>query len=201
MNRFSLAAMSPSVRKGVEQRPDEASVPAAKRRSGVTALLFLLLCLLWCLPAGAQNNTTAPQKEKKEEPEVVKKYKNAPQELVKGDKVPVMIVHNDTDSLGRRLIFTMRERLNTSDIFRLSGYNEKKLKIFISTQNEFKGRPGMSSIYAAAWAFSYGENLLSNFLESETGIIESQAMDAQAENLVARTYEIYSQYSYLFEEE
>ncbi len=171
------------------------------KRYCILKLALLLLLSLLCGSAVAQNNTTAPQKEKKEEPEVVKKYKNAPQELVRGDKVPVMIVHNDTDSLGRRLIFTMRERLNKSDLFRLSGYNEKKLKIFITTQNEFKGRPGLSSIYAAAWSFSYGENLLSNFLESETGVIESNALEAQAENLVARTYEIYSQYSYLFEEE
>lgn len=143
-----------------------------------------------------QNKTLAPK-----EIEFVKQYKNAPQEVKKKGRIPVMIVYKDKDSLGRRLIFTMRERFNISKIFRLSGYNEKKIKIVISTQEEFPARSGLSSIYSIVWTFSYEQDLLSNFLSNQVGIINSQNLEELAESLVAQTDKIYLQYSYLFEEE
>lgn len=135
-----------------------------------------------------------------EEVHMVKNVQDVPQEVIKEGKIPVMVVYEDMDSLGRRMVFTLRERLNSSDLFRLSGYKERKLKLFISSQEEFQGRPGLSSIYSLVWTYSYGEDVLSNYLEQQVGIIRSNALDELVETLVARTDEISMQYSYLFEE-
>ena len=115
--------------------------------------------------------------------------------------VPVQIRHENTDRVGRRLVFHIRERFSRSSLFRLSDKEEKKIILYVKSQKEFPGRPGVSSIYAATWAFSYGGDVLSNYLQSETGIAGTESLGDAAEEFVARTYEVYSRYSYLFEQE
>jgi hypothetical protein len=164
------------------------------------ALLMLLLCIFAVSgPVRGQQNETSPSEEK--DVEVVKKTQSAPQDLILTGKIPVMVVHKGMDSLGRRVVFNLRERFNSSELFRLSGYKEKKIKLIISSQEEFRDRPGLSSIYSMVWTYSYGEDVLSNYLQSEVGIISANAISDLAETLAARTDEIYYNYSYLFEEE
>ncbi len=168
-------------------------------RPALTALTILLLALLtWTGTALGQQNETASSQEK--EVEVVKKTQNAPEDLILTGKIPVMVVHKGMDSLGRRVVFNLRERFNGSDLFRLSGYKEKKIKLILSSQEEFRNRPGLSSIYSIVWTYSYGEDVLSNYLQSEVGIISANSISDLAETLAARTDEIYYNYSYLFEE-
>lgn len=133
--------------------------------------------------------------------EMLKDVQDVPQELQKGGKIPVMVVYQDMDSLGRRLVFNLRERFNKSGMFRLSGYKEKKIKLIIASQDEFKGRPGLSSIYSLVWAYSYAEDVLSTYLGNQVGVIEAGRLQEVAETIAARTDEIFMQYSYLFEEE
>lgn len=172
----------------------------AKKGKYLCCCLFLMSMIgAGWLQAVAQENRTVPQKNV----EQMKKSQKAPQELVKSDKVPVMVIYNNKgmDSLGRRLVFTMRERFNKSDLFRLSGYDEQKIRIVIRSQEEFEGRPGLSSVYSIVWNFSYGKDVLSSYLSSRVGFVAHDAIQDQAESLVARTDEIFTQYSYLFEEE
>ncbi len=171
--------------------------------SGRRKAYIIFICLIsvfygTCILA-QQNETKSVAPQKKEQ--LVKESKNVPQEVKKSQRIPVMVVYEDMDSLGRRLIFNLRERLNKSNLFRLSGYQEEKIKIVVESQNEFKGRPGLSSIYSIVWTFSYGENVLSNYLKSEVGLISSNSISDKAEALAARTDEIYRDYSYLFEDE
>ena len=168
-------------------------------RPALTGLTILLLCIFTAAgPVLGQQNETSPAQEK--EVEMVKKTQNAPQDLILTGKIPVMVVHEGMDSLGRRVVFNLRERFNASDLFRLSGYKEKKIKLIITSQEEFKDRPGLSSIYSIVWTYSYGEDVLSNFLQSEVGIISANSISDLAETLAARTDEIYYDYSYLFED-
>ncbi len=164
------------------------------------ALLTIMLFGLLFLPEAlrAQEDQELAQEEKK--PEVIKREQQVPQEVVGAGKVPVMVEYEDMDSLGRRLVFNMRERFNKSDLFRLSGYKEQKLKIIFTSQEEFPSRPGLSSIYSIVWTFSYGQDVLDNFLEVEVGQISNQDLTSLAEALVAKTDEVYNSYSYLFEE-
>lgn len=158
--------------------------------------LFFLIPHLVAAQESSQEDSNATSKEV----QMVKNIQDVPKEVIQEGKIPVMVVYEDMDSLGRRMVFNIRERLNKSDLFRLSGYKERKLKLFVSSQEEFQGRPGLSSIYTVVWTYSYGEDVLSNYLAHQVGIIKSNALDELVETLVARTDEISMQYSYLFEE-
>lgn len=162
-------------------------------------LLALLLIGAGWHQALAQENKTVPQRNV----EQMKRSQKAPEELVKSDKIPVMVIYNNNnmDSLGRRLVFTMRERFNKSELFRLSGYDEQKIRIVVKSAEEFQGRPGLSSVYSIVWNFSYGKDVLSSYLSSQVGFVPHDGITDKAESLVARTDEIYTQYSYLFEED
>jgi len=167
-----------------------------------TSLLAGMLCLVVsCLglssPTSAQDSGPNATEQ---EVHMVKNVQNVPQKVIEEGKIPVMVDYEDMDSLGRRMVFSLRERLNKSDLFRLSGYKEKKLKIFIASQEEFQGRPGLSSIYSLVWTFSYGQDVLSNYLDHQVGIIRGNALDELVETLVARTDEISMEYGYLFED-
>ncbi len=165
-----------------------------------TTLIFLIPLLFFLLPLSvvtAQNETGSPPIDQ----EMLKDVQDVPQELQKGGKIPVMVVYQDMDSLGRRLVFNLRERFNKSGMFRLSGYKEKKIKLIIASQDEFKGRPGLSSIYSLVWTYSYAEDVLGTYLDTQVGIIEAGHLQEIAETIAARTDEIFLQYSYLFEEE
>lgn len=162
-------------------------------------LFFAFTCVCLLLPVSqirAENATTSPPIDM----EMLKDVQNVPQELKKGGKIPVMVVYEDMDSLGRRLVFNLRERFNKSGMFRLSGYKEKKIKLVIATQDEFQGRPGLCSIYSLVWTYSFAEDVLSTYLENEVGIIRGDRLEQIAESIAARTDEIFVQYSYLFEE-
>ncbi|MFO7875831.1 MAG: hypothetical protein R6U55_04530 [Desulfovermiculus sp.] len=163
------------------------------------ALLFLYVFLGLAPLAGAQESAEEPNATS-EEVQMVKNVQDVPQEVIQEGKIPVMVEYEDMDSLGRRMVFSLRERLSRSDLFRLSGYKERKLKLFISSQDEFQGRPGLSSVYSVVWTYSYGEDVLSNYLDHQVGIIKANALEELVETIVARTDEISMEYSYLFED-
>lgn len=126
--------------------------------------------------------------------------REAPESVKKDKKYPVMIIHEQKDDLGRRLTFNLREVFNNSSLFRLSGYNEQKIQIILSTRQEFEGRPNISSIYTIIWLFSSGEGMLNHYLQSETGFIDFRTIKELAKTLAAKTDEVVSQYAYLFEQ-
>jgi hypothetical protein len=172
---------------------------------------MILTCLLlislgsYSLAIAQETNQKEDQTQEKSQeekaPEVIRQGQQVPEEVAQAGKVPVMVEYQDMDSLGRRLVFTLRERFNKSDLFRLSGYQEEKIKIIISSQEEFPSRPGLGSIYSIVWNFSYGQDVLDNYLQAEVGQVSSQNLKDLAEDLAAKTDRIYTEYSYLFEEE
>jgi hypothetical protein len=184
-------------------------MPATPRRSRRTAVLrtksllstiFLLAFgVLLSGPVQAQN-ATAPVARQDNASEQAKEGP-AVQARSEDKSVPVQIRHENTDRVGRRLVFHMRERFSQSNLFRLTDKEEKKLILYVKTRKEFPGRPGISSVYAATWAFSYGGDVLSNYLRNKAGIAGAESLGALAEELVARTYEVYTRYSYLFQED
>ncbi|MDZ7761969.1 MAG: hypothetical protein U5L00_17160 [Desulfovermiculus sp.] len=171
-----------------------------KHRLQWTVILYLIGLVFGLSHLAAAQEPPKEPNATSEEVQMTKNIQDVPQEIIKEGKIPVMVVYENMDSLGRRMVFNLRERLNKSDLFRLSGYKERKLKLFVSSQEEFEGRPGLSSIYTLVWTYSYGEDVLSNYLEHQVGIIRSNALEELVETLVARTDEISMQYSYLFEE-
>ena len=172
---------------------------SSKYLPALIIIVHILVISFWAAPLFAQQNQTGNKTEVTEDFKITPR-KDAPESVKKDQKYPVMVIHEDTDDLGRRLTFNLREVFNKSSLFRLSGYNEQKIQIILSTRQEFKGRPNISSIYTIIWLFSSGEGMLNHYLDSETGFIDFRTVEDLAETLAAKTDEVVSQYAYLFEQ-
>lgn len=162
--------------------------------------VFLLALLVLSAGTIQAQNATAPVAR---QDNATNQTRKRPADKTSGEswRTPVQIRHENTDRMGRRLVFHLRERFNLSGLFRLSDRDEEKIILHVKTRTEFPDRPGISSIYAVTWTFSYGGDVLSNYLESRTGIAGAEALKGLAEELAAQTHEISARYRYLFEEE
>ena len=159
-------------------------------------LFSSILCLLLALPASllAQSNATQTQ----QPPKPKNATRVAPREK---PGFPIQVVHEDTDHLGIELAYNMRDAFNRSSLFNLTDGRSKKIKLIVKTREEFADRPYMSSVYTLIWTFSYGEDVLANYLETETGFVDSLSVDSLAKILVAKSHDVASEYAYLFEED
>jgi len=113
-------------------------------------------------------------------------------------KTPVTIEHDDSDPVGARLAYRLKELLGRSSLMVPTNRDEKKLVLVIKTKEEFPGRPNLCSIYAASWLFSSREGSLKYFLASEAGIADASSVEQTAEALLGRTDKLASTYGYLF---
>ncbi|WP_461209218.1 hypothetical protein [Desulfocurvus sp. DL9XJH121] len=118
---------------------------------------------------------------------------------VKAGSTPVAVSHGDVDQLGTRLAFRLKEIFNGSGLFTLTSKDEPKIKVIVATRPEFSGRPQVGSVYGAVWIFSSGENVLTHYLASEAGTVDTTTVDATAEALAATTAAVAEKYAYLFE--
>ena len=165
----------------------------------VPATFLLALLVLAAGSLQAQNATAPAARQDNASNQTLERL--AVRTAKESGRTPIQIRHENTDRVGRRLVFHMRERFNESGLFRLSDREEEKIVLHVKTRTEFPDRPGISSIYALTWTFSYGGDVLSNYLRSRTGIAGSEALKSLAEELAAQTQEISTRYSYLFEED
>jgi len=161
--------------------------------------LFVLCCCLlslaaWAGPTSAQNAPTAPAP--KAAPPADAPQKKNPEATAK--RAAITIQHSDSDPLGERLAYRLRELLGQSSLMRLSNTDEKKIVIVLSTRDEFPGRPNLSALYAVTWLFSAKEGSLKYFLTMETGIVDATTLDQTAETILGRTDKLATTYGYLF---
>jgi hypothetical protein len=157
------------------------------------ALLALAVTLLACYPAPAQDKAPPAPPQAASAPAVAK---DADKSASK--KIPVAIEHDDTDPLGARLAYRLKELLGRSSLMQPTNKDEKKLVVVVKTKEEFPGRPGLSSIYSVSWLFSSREGALRYFLASEAGIVDSTGIDQAAETILGRTDKLAGTYGYLF---
>lgn len=152
-------------------------------------LLAVLCCLaalaVWSGPVRAQDAPPADAPQKK-----------APEPTAR--QAAVSLEHDDTDPVGARLAYRIKELLGRSSLMRLSNKDEKKIVIVLKTREEFPGRPNLCSIYAVSWLFSAKEGSLKYFLTSEAGIVDATGLDQTAEAILARTDKLAGTYGYLF---
>ena len=113
-------------------------------------------------------------------------------------KTPVTIDHDDSDPVGARLAYRIKELLARSALMAPTNRDEKKLVLVLKTKEEFPGRPNLCSIYAVSWLFSSREGSLKYFLASEAGIVDASSVDQTAEALLGRSDKLASTYGYLF---
>lgn len=111
----------------------------------------------------------------------------------------IAVEHDGADSIGARLAMRLKERFNTSSLFRLTEKDAPKVRILLSTAPEFPSRPGVGSAYAVVWAFSQSEGTLRHYLAREVGVVTAEDVDALADRLLERTDGIAVKYGYLFQ--
>lgn len=171
--------------------PRPAGMPGGRR---AVALLCAaaLAGLLLCAPHGLAQ---APQPGPKAEA-----VEDKPAEPAKGGfTTPVAVVHDNTDQLGTRLAFRLKETLNASSLFALSAKDERRIKVILTTQPEFPGREQVGSVYAAVWIYAANESVLTHYLASEAGTVDAATVEATAQALAGRTAAVAEKYAYLFE--
>lgn len=155
--------------------------------------LVLAVCLLACGPALAQESNQPLAAPKEDIPD-----KPTPTEQ-KERKIVVSVEHDGADNVGGRLAYHLKELFDRSSLFTLSTKDERKIKVILRTEEEFPGRPNMSSAYAAVFVYSETEGTLKYLLSSEVGFVHSASVKEDAEVLAGKAHEVYSKYSYLFE--
>ena len=104
-----------------------------------------------------------------------------------------------TDEVGARLVFHVKELFNKKSLFSLSTKDGKKLKLILTTREEFPERPALGTVYAAVWVYSESEATLKYFLDSRVGAVDASQAAQVAEALAAATDDLAAKYAYLFE--
>ena len=94
---------------------------------------------------------------------------------------------------------SVKETLNSSNLFSLTDKDTPKIRILIATQPEFKDRPGVGSAYAVVWVFSQSENILRHYLTREVGVVTPDEINGLAAKLVEETDSLATRYGYLFQ--
>ena len=99
---------------------------------------------------------------------------------------PVWVELEGTDSIGARLGMSLTDK------------DMPKMRLLVSTQSEFPGRPGVGSVYSICWTFTQGEGYLGYLLAREVGTLTYEEIDALVNRLVERTDGLSVKYSNLW---
>ena len=110
----------------------------------------------------------------------------------------VDVASEGTDSIGARLSTALKEKFNTSSLFRLGSDNEPKLVLLVSTNPEFPTRPQVGSVYSIIWAYSQKANYLPMLLGHEVGTVSMEDIDALVARIVEKTDGLSVKYGYLW---
>lgn len=177
------------------------------RFTSVLAVLLILLVL--ASPSLAQEAGEAPAPEggpevmgQVQEPEAdmaAEAIKDLPAPVETGRSWPVFVVHQGDDALGARLALRLKEVFNGSNLFSLTEGDQRKIKVLLTTREEFPGRARLGSVYSATWIYQASETMLAHHLAGELGFIDPDDLEALSEGLAARTETMATRYSYLFD--
>ncbi len=129
--------------------------------------------------------------------ELPKAVKDAPQP-VPDRSTAVSVEHDGADMAGTRLVFHLKELVNTSSLFSLTEADNPKITLLISSASEFPSRPEVGSAYAVVWVYSENKGNLPYYLGRETGVVSEATALELARRLAERTDGIAVKYSYLF---
>lgn len=112
---------------------------------------------------------------------------------------PVDVQAEGTDSIGARLSTGLKEKFNTSSLFRLVVGNEPKLVLLLSTESEFPSRPSVGSVYSVTWVYLQKDNYLPMLLARDLGTVSAEDVDGLVARIVERTDGLSVKYAYLWQ--
>lgn len=112
-------------------------------------------------------------------------------------RAPLAVEHEGGDPVGLKLVHQIKESVNVSSFFSLSGKDEKKVVLVVQTREEFADRPKIGSAYAVTWLYSAKDGSLRYFLQSTVGVVDAYSVDEAAQAVVSKTVRVVESYAYL----
>lgn len=164
----------------------------------LSSVLLAFFCLLLAAPcAVAQDKAKA----KPEERPATQALPDTPQKKDEHGpkKTPVAVDHDETDPVGGRMVYHLKELLGRSSLMALTTRDEKKIVLAIKTREEFPGRPATASVFAVSWLYQAKEGSLKYFLTSEVGVVDAATLEQTVEAILLKTDKLAGTYAYLFE--
>ena len=159
----------------------------------VKAILSLLLLASLICPAQAALAAPAPSGQ----PQPAAPTPDKPAQ-VNARVTPISVELEGTDSTGSRLGMRLKEAFNASNLFLLTEKDAPKMRLLVTTQPEFPGRPAVGSVYSLCWTFSQGQGYLAFLLGREVGTVSPEEIDGLVARIVERTDGLGVKYADLF---
>ena len=90
------------------------------------------------------------------------------------------------DTVGRRLVYEVKEELRDSSAFNLVEPSENTIMLLINTMPRNESNPSAATIYSITWVFP-DESGFSYFLDGKIGHVRSDLIKVHAQDIVAST--------------
>lgn len=104
--------------------------------------------------------------------------------------MPIMVEHTGSDTLGKRLVYELKEEIKKSESMKLSLKDELGIMVSIVTINSNKENTGNQTIYSIVWTWNVpAKHIFPYYLTSSVGYCGSYVINETAKDLVASTYE------------
>ena len=102
----------------------------------------------------------------------------------------VEVVGNSDDSVGSKLIYEIKNKIQQSALMQLKGDDPYRVAIFVSTLENDREYSGTATVYSVAWvAYDPAGDIWRSFMWSTVGICGANRVESCASGLVANTYE------------
>ena len=104
--------------------------------------------------------------------------------------VPVEIIKNCKDDIGKELASFVNDEIRKYDNMKIAGDDKTKIIVQIYSMDRLPERPNLSSIFSVIWLLKNEEEVFETYLNSEMGIAGKNNVVLAAKRLVATTNEI-----------
>lgn len=113
-------------------------------------------------------------------------------------KINIEIEHNGTDSIGRKLVHQIKEKIGASYVFRLTFNDEPKgIKMIINTAEPELAKEDICVYSIILTLKSKGQNF-PLYIWSDVGICKSNRIEEEADEIISVTDKVISAYSKIF---
>ena len=103
--------------------------------------------------------------------------------------IPVAVDATTNDTVGKRLVYKIKEGINRSSTMHVTYKEEVGLGLHIVTLEGDRNNPGNYAMYSVTWTWINPEQFLPFYLNSLVGACGTKRVDEVAESIVADTKE------------
>ena len=99
----------------------------------------------------------------------------------------VEVVEKSSDTVGRRLVYHVKESIRNSSAMQLTAMNVPRVRIRINTMPKYDDNPNIATMYSVIWLFDAPELSLPYYISSTLGYCGTDVVVESAEDVVANT--------------